>query len=523
MLRTIYSLARLIFFLIFFPSAIDAQILQMEFFDSTTTSVRFTDSKIDNDGNVISVAFDKSGYDRILVKTDLKGNVVWKRRYPANAPSKIKIANNGDYLITSGDNEMLISRIAPSGTTVWAKFASFFKNKDMIVTDIAELGNGDIAICGYNNFEYWGASVYNMDGMITVLSGVDGTPKWQRANITPLVVGGPHDNWFTGMVGSGNNIFIAGHRGGGASINNFLLTLDTSGNILSSQYFFGCVTANNDTLISGNLCEIHWLQNKIVTTGLYRRKSDLREVVHVSVYDSSAKQLTGSVYGLANYAKLNLPRVKVVDTVTHLVMMNPTTNWNVVAKVANGNLQFAKRIRSDSSKQFFAIDIAGDTTVLCGMHDKGGYLAFLTDTVGTANSCAVDDTILSQTSYVQPLSAGPTFIVNDEPLSTVTDWYEMSDTILQSKYLCQPPLNIPEKYSDKVIHVYPNPTPDLIAIEHLPAEAIYTLCNSVGQVLQKGKLTSGKNSINLMHLSGGIYYFEITGGKMKYRTKIIRL
>lgn len=103
-------------FLLLSTTAVHAQTRQMLFSDTTGGTMTFYDSKIDNDGFVVTVGgFYNQGDDYgFVMKTDKKGNLIWKLRSLASPLNKVIIAANGDYIATSGGkNLMVILRIAP--------------------------------------------------------------------------------------------------------------------------------------------------------------------------------------------------------------------------------------------------------------------------------------------------------------------------------------------------------------------------------------------------------------------------
>ncbi len=66
--------------------------------------------------------------------------------------------------------------------------------------------------------------------------------------------------------------------------------------------------------------------------------------------------------------------------------------------------------------------------------------------------------------------------------------------------------------------LYPNPAEENITINFPEnfSETPYKIFNTVGQNVLKGKLTQSKNTIDVSHLTGGVYFFE-TGNQKRAR------
>ncbi len=69
--------------------------------------------------------------------------------------------------------------------------------------------------------------------------------------------------------------------------------------------------------------------------------------------------------------------------------------------------------------------------------------------------------------------------------------------------------------------MYPNPVQNKLQI-HIEEEANYTLVNTKGQIIFKGKLTFGKNLIDVSRLANGVYYLNLKTDSTKVSEKIIK-
>lgn len=85
---------------------------------------------------------------------------------------------------------------------------------------------------------------------------------------------------------------------------------------------------------------------------------------------------------------------------------------------------------------------------------------------------------------------------------------ENAGTIQSSIWLSHKPLgtiNPVIDVSDPTISMYPNPTSDLLQLDHLTDPTPYQLWNLMGQCVQSGVLNSANNILNLQALPAGIY------------------
>ncbi len=75
--------------------------------------------------------------------------------------------------------------------------------------------------------------------------------------------------------------------------------------------------------------------------------------------------------------------------------------------------------------------------------------------------------------------------------------------------------------------VYPNPVQDIATIEYVPAAEFsvkhISIYNTMGVNVLNAEINKGKMSINLSHLSKGVYIVRIGEGKKAYITKLIKM
>lgn len=507
--------------------AVHAQTRQMLFSDTTGGTMTFYDSKIDNDGFVVTVGgFYNQGDDYgFVMKTDKKGNLIWKQRSLASPLSKVKIAANGDYLITSGGkNLMVILRIAPNGSTVWTSYTAFWSNRSLSTTGITELANGDIAICGTNSFGYWNPNAYYFDGWLQLFSGVDGTSKWQKAFVSPTERGMFH---FTGMTSKNNTLIIGGHYAPPLlnPVNrNFILQADTFGNLVSIKYYDSSTASNGKTLAMDGWTfrDMAVKNGKIFVSGVYRENPGNKEVLHVSVYDETTDSISGHVYNLAA-ANLNGGRADITDSNECFLAMNPDTAWTITARIVNDTPRFVKAFRSNN-KIVRGVTGLGDTMILAGTIKGQAMYGWISRNSATENGCTVLDSALVVTTYGSKLTTGVIPDVFTESLSSDYNLPTKLDTTLQKTFVCAPPVNggISELLSGK-LKIYPNPNNGIFMIEGISTDkntAVH-VTNIYGQTIQASQtVTSSKISIKL-DVPAGVYYITVSTATGKQTEKIV--
>jgi hypothetical protein len=88
-----------------------------------------------------------------------------------------------------------------------------------------------------------------------------------------------------------------------------------------------------------------------------------------------------------------------------------------------------------------------------------------------------------------------------------------SFTITQTVANCT---GLSEVTNGVVISAYPNPTHGMLSIES-PVDAEFTVTSLIGQTIQKGKLVTGKNNIDLNQFANGLYLINVKiGGQNNY-------
>lgn len=119
-------------------------------------------STTDNDGFIIvgyTTSFDALGEDVYIVKTDLKGNLLWQKTYGGEADDNawsIKKTNDGNYIVSGfsnsysrGDWDIYILKIDDEGNELWSK--NYKHPNDQFAWDILCTSDGNYVIVGQTN------------------------------------------------------------------------------------------------------------------------------------------------------------------------------------------------------------------------------------------------------------------------------------------------------------------------------------------------------------------------------------
>jgi hypothetical protein len=70
-----------------------------------------------------------------------------------------------------------------------------------------------------------------------------------------------------------------------------------------------------------------------------------------------------------------------------------------------------------------------------------------------------------------------------------------------------------EDFNTSSLKLYPNPVLSVLNVDNNLTNQPYNIIDTLGKVILKGKLNEGNNSINVEHLSKGIYYIKVANNK----------
>jgi hypothetical protein len=70
-----------------------------------------------------------------------------------------------------------------------------------------------------------------------------------------------------------------------------------------------------------------------------------------------------------------------------------------------------------------------------------------------------------------------------------------------------------EEFNTSSLKLYPNPVLSVLNVDNNLTNQPYKIVDTLGKVILKGNLNEGNNSINVEHLSKGIYYLKVSDNR----------
>ncbi|MEI8280146.1 MAG: T9SS type A sorting domain-containing protein, partial [Bacteroidota bacterium] len=80
-------------------------------------------------------------------------------------------------------------------------------------------------------------------------------------------------------------------------------------------------------------------------------------------------------------------------------------------------------------------------------------------------------------------------------------------------------MGITQLSNNSAIHIYPNPTNDLLHVDGVQENMTYRILNVMGAAMQEGKLHVGGNGIAIEEYPAGMYLLELTNSKGERQVK----
>ncbi len=155
----------------------------------------------------------------------------------------------------------------------------------------------------------------------------------------------------------------------------------------------------------------------------------------------------------------------------------------------------------------------------------GGYDTYLckTDSMGDAG-CDISDSLFS-INVINPIVTDHILLVMPDTVCSNFPMLVNSGTIVSTK--CQNfTLSADELQSDLDIELYPNPVTDMIMIdvgENFDIQIHLSVYSISGQLLVKKSFDhTGTITLDLQHLSGGVYFLQVDDGKKSMTRKFIK-
>ncbi len=430
--------------ILFLFATIGAMAQSRQLIYNGSTTIRIYDSKIDGDGNVVSVGYRQEiGAFPVMIKTDKAGNVLWSRMLMANgfALYKVIVMANGDYLAVGKNYFGCFVRMDKNGNSVCSKLFTFFNASNPAVASITELSNGNIAICGYNDFV--GGSTLQYQGFIYIFSATGTYISGKSYGNTQVT--GFEQYLFLDIACSGNRIYVVGRQTTISSISGnqraLFMMLDLDGNLLNTHVFYNTTIVNTVNLEHHTFNNLSVVNGQIFVWGINNATAVSSNYAQtIARVDTLNWTLKGWYARSEPYPNFFYPSVFIKDTNTFYISASPsnsgTIDHYIVSKVVNGNPLYSKKIATNSTTNISAINAkANDTVLLSGTYAANsttgyysGYRGQYIFSAPNATQCGVTDSTMQ--FYVLNELLAPT---PNPPIVTVLNNIGLADVPVQDR------------------------------------------------------------------------------------------
>ena len=440
-------------------------------------------SKLDASGNFIWAknmggSFDDIGYG---IAVDINNNV-----YATGSFSSTADFDPGVGVVSftaAASTDMFISKLDPLGNYVWAKQFTCANGKGIVVD---------------GNFNVYTTSAFNATvdfdpgpGTYTLATGVIGDADvfvskldmsgnfiWAKqlggTNTGPddglAITIDLNNNVYTTGLFSGTGDFDPGPGSytmtvaGGSSSNSdiFISKLDVSGNFVWAVQMGG--TSSNDQGTSMQVTNYGY----VYTTGIYVGSGDFDQTT--GTYTLSALGITDAFIHKMSTCPLPSPPNNTTNNTNQLICAGNSTT---LSASGSGTLSWYAAPNS-------TVVLNTGTTLVTPTLSAGTYTYYL-----EAKTCAISD-----------------------PQTQITVTVSVCTGINKST-------------NEDQFLIYPNPNNGIINIE-IENESYIQVLDVLGKTVLESNLQKGNNTLNILHLSSGIYYFKIQQDGVSVIKKIIK-
>lgn len=486
--------------------------------------------------------------DVFITKSDSNGNLIWAKRIGGlshDMGNAIKLDSNGNVFVVGsfaytcdfdpsvsgtyqlGQNYLLdqtfILKLDSNGNFVWAKIVEATNATPQYVTSsttnygrqLAIDSSGDIIVTG--NFQ--GSTVF---GGTTTLNGIVNDIyilKYTNAGVFSWVkqIGGTQSDFTAGVeTDNSSNIYVFAYfnsnaidvdpgaatvylaaAGGNATNDTFLLKLDSSGNYVWSQKTSEGNSNNeiardlkvigSDVYVAGNFSNNTDFDPSITATNYINTIGNYDNFI--SKYDTSGNYYWTKTFGgtgsdfISSIAFDSQNNLYATGSFNTSVDFNPssTADYTVPPFAANDDVYILKLT---SNGTFVWVQQLGGSSGA-----EAGYAI----AVDGSNNLIVVGTLSASGNY-QPL--GSTILATHGSNDIFTVKMQSGTAVLAT-----------QNFDSKSFQLYPNPSNGIYNLNS-ETDTTYSIVNSLGQVLQKGKIESGSNTIDIQNKPNGLYFIR---------------
>ena len=417
------------------------------FFKEDNDNVSLYDSKITSDGNIIHIGYviDETqpnppyNYESLFMKTDKSGNVLWSKKLATYFIRGLRVieAANGDYLVLQKGTWPAVSRISPNGQVWWSYQYTYASTYGDYIGGIAELPNGNIVICGANDFQFQ-SSAPQLQGYLLITN--------PNGGIMSLKSYGHHNSptnaeyMFNDVVSLGNRILVVGQftqtTGSFAWADaGLVMMFDQNGNVVQNKY---CATPH-----ANKFRDIIVKNGKLFVNGeLGPNNADWGSKQLIASFDTISFQLKGVAVATPNYQNFGTPGMFVKDSTEVYSVANP---WNFgppyarrtfITKIAHDTIAWCRKLVDTTGLFTSSLAVASDTVFLSGARKNQGFYSWFNQSAPSSALCNTFD------STVQIVSVQDTFATPEEPPTIYNLWisvlnpYNSHDACIHEMNLC---------------------------------------------------------------------------------------
>jgi len=420
------------------------------------SNVTIMDSKVDADGNIVHVG--AAGGFTAIFKTDANGNMLWSRMGGMQEDRtfvKVCIAANGDYIALARGSFGSLLRIGKDGNLKWYRYVGYSNTFNESLNSVAELPNGDIVLCGTNDFYYDGSNASQFFQGFLIFADAAGNFSHLRVyGRTSSNAWSRYDQYyFNDLVAAGNRIYIVGsynEKGSPNSSHSLLLTTDLSGDLVSTQLMDDAFTIDNQAVNHFYFNTVGIRSGRLVLGGAGSINPPGQVVPFIAHTDTASGPVSLQCL-MPGPVMLGAPKFAFRDTGdAYCVAMQPVPSSYEHSAYTTHLLNGTTRTRQyyqDSIYRINSITLNGTVqVVLSGFYSSAysGYAAILNDTLPSSKLCGASDTVFDvyrlSASFTPPpeppMMAYRGMTVVDMPFheSCIYEWYLCGDTVCREDF-----------------------------------------------------------------------------------------
>lgn len=447
--------------------------------------------KLDASGNFVwAKGFGNLGSDYgVSIKIDVTGNVYTTGSFSGPLGFQTSAAPWNFTLNSSGGSDVFVIKFNASGVFTWAK------NLGGTGADIGTSMALDVA------------------GNVYTTGYFSGTTDFDPGTATNNLISAGGTDLFISKLDADGNFVSAKRIGGAGNDQGNAITLDVSGNIYTTGYFNATIdfdpgAATNDLTSAGSgdifILKLDAAGNFATAKSMGGAGDDIGyslavgnsgNLFSVGAYNGTADFDPGAaVFNLTSTGGSDLFISKLGFTVTPVTLLS----FEVAKNEKDAYLSWKTSTELNADK--FEIERSEDGLIF--------------KKIGDVKASGNSNTIKAY--HFLDKNAGANLIGQEL-------YYRFAQLDLDGKIIYSPVRSINFKLNQTGIHVFPNPSIDVITIQagNEQVGLNYLIADERGRKVSKGKLNNTSTRVDISRLSPGIYFVKI-GDLNKETVKIIK-